>query len=373
MKTFRNALCVFLALVMGITACNDDDRDPLVVPTAYDGANFSTNAATELGVRQQLGNLVTEMKKGRTPGTVVSTAILYDLYNQTGTPSLVSVTAPYYAGRINWTDGFLQALSDASGTGYTPGNPVGQGGTFGAYLFDENGLEMEQQVDKGLYGALLYNHFNHLAEGDVTEATVDQMVAIFGAHPDFSNSYQANLHANPDVFSANYAARRDKNDGNGYYTRIRDEFIKLQAAVRAGSDYNSERNLAIADIRVCWEKANAATMINYLHLTISKLSATNPTDVEKAEALHAYGETVGFLHGWRTLSPKTITDNEIDELLVLLNAPYNGTPTSYLLVTDAVNQLPKLTQAINRLADIYDFSAAEIEDFKQNWVSLQNR
>jgi len=373
MKTLRNSLYLLLCLVMGIMACNDDDRDPLVVPTAYDGTNFNTNAATQLGVRQSLTNLVDEMKKGRTAGVIVPASILNNLYNQSGTPSLVSVTAPYYAGRVNWTDGFLQELSNASGTGYTPGNPIGQGGTYGGYLFDENGLEMEQMVEKGLFGALLYHHFNQLAKGTITEATVDQMVAIFGAHPDFANSYQANLHANPDVFSANYAARRDKNDGNGYYTRIRDQFIKLQAAVRAGNDYNTERDEAIAEIRSLWEKSNAATVINYCHSTISRLSATNPTDADKAAALHAYGESVGFVHGWRTVDDKTISDAQIEEILVLLNAPYNSTPTSYLFVTDAVNQLPKLTQVISKLTDIYGFSAAEVEDFKQNWVSAQNR
>ena len=33
----------------------------------------------------------------------------------------------------------------------------------------------------------------------------------------------------------------------------------------------------------------------------------------------------------------------------------------------------KKTQVIGKLTDIYGFSAAELEDFKQNWVTVQNR
>ncbi|HRI60058.1 MAG TPA: hypothetical protein PK228_10055, partial [Saprospiraceae bacterium] len=115
------------------------------------------------------------------------------------------------------------------------------------------------------------------------------------------------------------------------------------------------------------------TIINYLYAVISKLSATNPSDADIASALHSYGETVGFTHGFRTLDNKKITDTEIDELLTLLNAPATGTPTSYKFATDPLNELPKLTQVIAKLQSIYGFTAQELEDFKKNWVAEQNR
>lgn len=362
----------FLALLVAVatfTACKDQDKTPLEIPAAYDGAAFETNAAPQLDVLARFTNLINEAKKGRTTGQLVSLDSLKYWYS-TGNPSLLNLTSAYYSGKTN---DWVAELALASGNTYTPGAPTGNGGAYGGYLFDENGLELEQMLDKGHYGALLYKHFNDLATGAVTEATVDQMLAIFGANPTFPNSYQANLHANPDKFSANYAARRDKNDGNGYYTNIRDQFIKLQAAVRAGTDYNEERDEAIAEIRLLWEKANAGTIINYLYAVISKLSATNPTDTDIASALHSYGETVGFTHGLRTLGNKKITDTEIDEILTLLNAPANGTPASYKFATDPLNELPKLTQVISKLKSIYGFTDQEVEDFKKNWVAEQNR
>ncbi|MBV6442108.1 MAG: hypothetical protein DYG98_01825 [Haliscomenobacteraceae bacterium CHB4] len=362
-------LFAVLFVVSVFTACDDKDKTPLDIPSAYDGTAFETNAATQIGVLSRFTSLVNEAKKGRATGQTVSLDSLNYWYTA-GNPTLQSLTSVYYSGKTpEWT----AQLALASGNTYTPGVPTGNGGAYSGYLFDANGLELEQLLDKGHYGALLFHHFNELTSGTITEATVDQMLAIFGANPTFPNSYQANLHAQPDKLIANYAARRDKNDGKGFYTNIRDQFIKLQAAVKAGPDYNEERDEAIAEIRLLWEKANAATIINYLYAVISKLSATNPTDADIASALHSYGETVGFTHGFRTLENKKITDTEIDELLTLLNTPANGTPTSYKFATDPVNELPKLTQVISRLKSIYGFSDQEMEDFKKNWVSEQNR
>lgn len=362
-------LPALLLTALCFNACKDDDKTPLSIPASYDGAAFAANTAVQQDVLARFTAFVNEAKKGRTTGKVVSADSLNYWYT-TGNPSLQSLTAPYYAGLVS---DWITQLAQASGNTYTPGTPGGNGGTYGGYLFEENGLELEQLVDKGHYGALLYEHFNDLAAGNINAATVDQMLAIFGAHPSFPNSYQANLHANPDRFSANYTARRDKNDGNGFYTSARDQFIKLQAAVNAGADYNAERDEAIAEIRLLWEKGNAATVINYLYSVVSKLSATNPSDADIASALHAYSETVGFLHGWRTQSNKLITDARIDALLALLHAAPGATPASYKFATDAVSELPKLTEVIDELQSIYGFSSQEMEDFKKNWVAEQNR
>ncbi len=377
MKTFTQLLFLTGLTAFFLVGCNNDndEKDPLLIPTTYDGAAFAANTATQAAVRTQLDKLVNEAKKGRTAGAKVTFDALNGLYT-TGTPSLKSITTTYYDGRLSGNGGWLDELAKASGSTYTPTAPSGgQGGVYGAYLFDENGLELEQLIEKGLFGAAMYNHAVALANGAITLATVDQMVSIFGAHPDFPNTNNAAKTSNPDKFLANYAARRDKNDGNGLYSQMKNAFIKLQAALKAGDDYKLEQEEALEAIFTTWEKINAATIINYCHQTIAGLSATNPTDAQKSAALHAYGEGVGFTHGWRGLSSKykIISDAQIDEILTLLNAPQNGTPTSYKFVTDPVTELPKLTQVITKLKGIYKFSDQEIEDFKKNWVSEQGR
>lgn len=366
-------LFLSLAVLFTLTNCEDSNEpDDLVIPDTYDGSDFNTNAAVEGAVRSQLSTFVGKAKEGRTPGVTVSASELSQLFT-TGTPSIENITTSYYAGRV---EGWITELAAASGGTYTAGTPSGEGGVLGSYLFDENGLELEQLLDKGLYGAAMYNHAISLVDGtNLTPATVDRLVQIFGAHPDFPNTNNSGAATNPDQFLANYTARRDKNDGEGLYTQIKTAFITLQAALQAGDQYNDERDAALQDLLDLWEKANAATIINYCHQTIDKLSATNLTDDQIGSGLHSYSEAVGFLHGWRTIPAeyKTITDAEIEQLLVKLNAPYDGTPTSYLFVTDPANELPKVQEVIEDMQAIYGFSDQEIEDFKQNWISVQGR
>ena len=355
-------------------SCNDDGKDPLDIPANYDGAAFGTNAATELKLLSNLTKLTNEAKKGRVNGTIIGLDSLFTWYALDAPNSLENTATNYYDDRLQT---WFNEITLASGGTYTPGAPAGgNGGTFGGYLFDENGLEFEQMIEKGQFGATLFNHANKLSETTpFTPAHADRMLAIFGANPTFPNSYQANLHNKPDAFSANYCARRDKNDGDGFYTTIRDNFIKLQAAAKAGDDHRDEQEDAIHAIMTNWEKSNFATVVNYLNGVIANLSATNPTDAQKAIAMHAYGEAVGFTHGFRTVAAehRSITDDQIDLLLSLMNAPYNGTPTSYKFVTDPVNELSKLVTARAEIKAIFGFSDQQMEDFKKNWVIEQNR
>jgi hypothetical protein len=311
------------------------------------------------------------------PANTVERNVLEQLFNA-GSPSLSDVITNYFKGRIIGDGKIIDELAKASGTTWTPSSPDGssQGGVYGGYLFDEYGVEQEQLLEKGQFGATHYNHAVALMSGPITLATVDQLVAIFGAKPAFANSGSNNVAAeNRDRFMATYGARRDKNDGNGLYAKIKRAFITLQAAVKAGTLYNDERNKALKDIQLIWEKINAATVVNYCHTPISKLSGTSPTDADKSSSLHAIGEAIGFLQGFKTINSnyRKITDAQIDEILVLFNAPANGTASVYKFATDPVNELSKLQQAINKLQTIYGFSAQEIEDFKSNWVNVQNR
>ncbi len=366
-----------LLLSVALFSCNNDDentRPQLEIPAAYDAATFSSATTTQRAVLSQLAALTAEAQRGRRGETVTKEAL--ETLFKAGNPNLEAVATTYYAGRLQAADGWFENLARASGGTYTPGIPTGQGGTLGGYLFDENGLEIEQLVEKGLFSAALYNHATTLFSPAMTAENVDQVLAIFGATPVFSNSSSNNVASEVrDRFMANYAARRDKNDGNGLYTQTKNAFLKLQAATKGGSTYQTEKEEAIAELKLLWEKANVATIINYCHSTISGLSATNPTPSQVGTALHAYGEAVGFLHGWRTIpqAHKRISDTQIDQLLVLLNAPYNATPTSYKFATDPVNELPKLTQVIEQLKTLYDFSTQDIEDFKKNWVNEQGR
>lgn len=368
-------LGIGLLMAGAIVSCkkDDGDRPDLVIPETYDGAAFTTNAATELRVRQQLADITKEAQRGRTNGTTLEYSSLTALLN-TGSPSLKAVGTSYYMTKMDGIGGWLDEMAKASGGTYVPGTPVGEGGTFGGYLFDENGLEIEQVMEKGMFGAVLFNHAVNLLNGPIDGTTADKVLAIFGSNPSFPNSNNAAKHDFPDAQTAIYAARRtDENDPNGLYFQMKKALIKLQAAGKAGSEYSKEQQEAANEIILTWEKVNAATIINYGLSSISLLSNSEPTDAQKASALHSIGEGVGFAHGFKTVASKKITDAQIDQILVLLNAPAGGTPEVYKFATAPVAELPKLQQVINLLKSIYGFTDAEIETFRNNWVSLQGR
>ncbi|GAB4339105.1 MAG: hypothetical protein OHK0038_18140 [Flammeovirgaceae bacterium] len=372
MKTLKLLISV-LSLNLFLFSCSEeeDSKPALEIPSSYDATSFASNTATQSALKSQLAALTTEIKKGRA-GTKITADGMRTIYNA-NIPSLKSVTTTYYA---SFLDTWFSEAEKASGGDTLKFNllPAGNGGILGGYLFDNTGLEPEQVIEKGLFNAALYNHAVTLMQGNVTSATIDQILCIYGATPVFANTDNSSQGSNKDDFAAKYVARRTKSTG-GFYLDIKAALIKAQAATKAGSEYRPELEEALTSFRQNWEKAMAATVINYLYAAISTLSATNPTDNAKASALHAYSEGVGFLHGFRTIPSayKIITDGQIDQILILMKAPHNASPSSYLFVNDSFNQLPQLQKTIDELQKIYGFTNAQMEDFKKNWISEEKR
>lgn len=395
----KSSFHIHALLAVGLVffaSCKEDDKvttpppPELEVPSFYDSTGYAANVVTESQVRAQLSALTSRMQVGRNMDSTVTFTELQNLYNGT---TLRTVTGASYQTKV---DTALQELSKATGKGVryawenapVPGSDGGVIPTSGraGYLYDENVLELEQVVEKGMFAAAMYNHAVALMSGTITEATIDRLVEIYGAKPGFGNN-ERNSDPNRDRFSAQYAARRsDSANANSLYALIKRNLITAKAAVRAGSAFNAQRDQALADFKLNWEKALAATVINYCHSTLSGLTATNRDDATVSSAMHAYGEAVGFLSGWRAVpaSQRRITDAQIDELLDLLRAPYAQTTSaqSYLFLSNssATAQLYRLdgrndpnTGVIERLAQIYGFSDAEVEDFRRNWVAVQNR
>lgn len=364
---------LFISLSTSFLACADKEevKVPLTIPATYDGSAFTTNAATQLLVRTQVTNLLTESKKSRTLGTKVAATTLSGLFT-TGNPSLKSIASTSYSTLLEGNNGLFAKVEKASGNVYTVGTPAnnGFGGVANGYLFDETGLDLNEAVEKNAFVGILYKHATDLMNGALTSATPDQIIAIFGANPTFPNSSTAAKVTQPDMLMAGYAARRDKNDGKGFYNDVKINAIKLQAAIKAGDKYKAEQQEAIAAIKLSWEKASAASAINYCHSVVSTLSNTTVTEAQKASALHSLSEGIYFTATWKNIAQtqRKITDAQIEEILALFNAT-----ASYKVATNPVTELPKLQQIISKLQTIYGFSNAEIEDFKSNWITVQGR
>lgn len=370
---------VFFAISSGVLflgSCKKEEKKKeLQIPADYSSVDYENNTLSESGIRRQFSLLTAYMKRAESVSYKLDNDSLLYFYSQSGSPTLSAITASYYDNLIR--NSWFPVLVSSSGNNYDPawGDTATRGGVYGNRLLDKRAKETLQEIDKGLYAAALYNYILKIAEQPLTVASVDRMIAICGAHKSFPNTNTISKTSNPDEFIALYAARRDKNDGTGIYTQIKRAFIKLKAAVEAGSDYNAERDAALADLKSGIEKAIMATVANYCYSATTKLSSTNPPATTISGGLHDLGECVGFIHGFKAIPAvhRRISDTQIDEMLALLNSPAGADSEMYKFVTDGANQLGKISQLLNKIKSVYGFSTAEMEDFKQNWISIQGR
>lgn len=359
-------VCVLLAIIL-LTACNDEPEANLNVPDTYESPDYESNVTFERTLRSELSTMVSAanaVEANALAGNFNSGSITYPA-------NLQGVTNSTYAALIqNWLGEIVQAAN--SGQAFDLENaPSGQGGLLGTRLLDENGIELEQLLDKGLYGAAFYNQALAIVNSDnLTQASIDRLVEIFGAHPSFPGDDTAP--ENPDKFAANYAQRRSNNvNKTGLYYDIKKNLITAREAIGEGAFYDQVRDAALDAFLLNWEKANFATIIYYCNDAKNKIvNANNESDITArsfllGDALHSYSEAVGFVYGWLGLSQKEITDAELTELLNLLMVTPNQTPESYRFAKEA-GLLTNFDQVIDKIQAIYGFSEVEVSSFFVN-------
>jgi len=374
-RTWKTAAILSIGSLVMFTACDDDDDDNVTtsgvtIPTEYESPAFVSNAVEELAMTAQLASFTSVMKKADA-GETVTLAELEAAWDGT---SLRSASTISYRVIV---DNELSKLATASTAGTFDWStaPNNDGGNFEGRTFNAQGLESVQLVEKGLFGAALFHEAIHIVEekgDDLSAADIDRLVALFGTTPAFPNSDKAA--ENPDKFTAKYSARRTPSAG-GLYLNMKGYFIEAKAYAEAGSKYNAQKAMAIENLMKDWEKSISATTINYLYATVDKMSQTNPDDATIEDGMHAYAEGVGFLSGLYSVSAseRMISDEAAEHALEHMKAPFNENPESYLFVTDAANELAELTTALDELQEVYGFSNEEMEDFKKNWVTEENR
>jgi hypothetical protein len=345
-------------------SCEEDNETPrLDIPDSYISAAFDANVTAENLVVDELSAMTAAANAAE--ANAQSTTVAPIDYPAT----LSAVTLPSYRMLV---EGWLVELvkSANSPTGFQnpgSGTPAAgeEGGLLGTRLLDENGLELEQMVQKGSFGAALYNHALTVINGDLSNsAAIDKLVEIHGTEITFDPAKTS--------AAATYSRRRSDLDAEtGFFYDIRDNLIIAKAAIEAGDAFKTERDEALANYLSAWEKSNFATVIYYCHATRSLLQeasalADGPEKVAAlGNAMHAYAEGVAFAHGFKGISQKQISDAEIDSILELLLAPEGQTPESYRFLNE-VTLLANLDQIIDDIQAIYGFSDEEVTGFFVN-------
>lgn len=369
----RTKLAMMSSLVaFSFLSCSDDDNDmpSLNVSDTYVSQNYATNTATEDMVVVELSTLTTAVNdaEAAAPSAGIS-SINYPStlasITESNYKTLIEGWLPELVNAANSTDGFINP-----GFGNTP-DGSDQGGLLGSRLLDEYGLELEQMIQKGSFGTALYNHaitvVNHIKSGEegfTDPGAIDRLVEIHGAQPSFDVS---------DVTAAaTYSRRRSDLDAqSGFFFDIKNNLITAKAAMEAGSQFDVQRDEALDQFLLNWEKSNFATVIFYCKSTIDQLNAAfqlgdgEEKDIALGNAMHAYAEGVAFAHGFKRLSIKQISDSEIDFILSELKAVEGQNPESYEFLNDN-SLLQNLDGLITYIQDIYGFTDAEVESFYEN-------
>lgn len=363
---------ILSSLAVAVAACGGPMPTPnttcdVTLTGAYPGEAFATNAAGEIALLTKLNALNAPMRNAELDaGVTTDRATLDRLFNE-GTPSVASITPPAFVPVVNDT---FTAFLAAQGKVWTPSNPpMGTGGIYGtgtsSWIFSEKGVDLRQMLDKGLYGAAFYGEAMRRLPMATTPASIDQLVALYGASPAFPQNDTTAM--GKDELAAKYAKRRTPAGMEGPYTRLRDAFVKARLA-STSSRCEAERVAALETVKTEWEEVLASTVVFYVYSAAGKLQDPTANLTTKASAMHDLGEGAAFLVGLKAVpvANRRITDAQLDQVLTAMRIPSLTQATAYQLLTVVPADVDGLLAAATRLQMAYGFTSDELNRFRNN-------
>ncbi|MFN5246378.1 MAG: hypothetical protein ACK5DB_03210 [Ignavibacteria bacterium] len=349
-------IMVYPALVWFLSGCSEHPTHTHNVPATYDTTGYTISTIQEQVLITQHLEFVSLLKTAR------NTSVTLALDNVI--PKMEQVMVHGSQSLNDQWNSSIRELCKSSGKTYNPFDSVqNEGGTFGGYLFDENGMEQEQLLDKSAFVGVFFRLAKQI---ELKNEMPHKYIALFGATPAFVNSDITSN--NRDRLTAAYAARRDKNDGRGLYIGFKNVVTSLQGHISSGTSHNDMSLTDKQTIFLLWEKAIMATVVNYCLTAYDKFTMTNPSEQDLGAGLHAVCEAIGFMKGLEFVDDKSIKTTQLESLFTLLQV---SKPSVF--VTNAFATVPSLKAAVQNIQSIYGFSDQEIQDFKMNWVIVQNR
>jgi len=273
----------------GVTACT-------VVPGPWSAPDFAANAAEALALRGQLDQLTgAPTMRGAELGDVPVDEVadlqaLLDAGEKTLTSVVHAGFAPLLAGALSEfveavTAGPQDLIDDA--TQWVPG---AEGGVFGGRAFNEGGIELRQIVDKGVFaGGGFYNYAASLTAGEITPATIDGIVAAWGANATLDPADAAA----PLADGANYT------HAMGSFAEAKLSLERAKAFA-ADAECTAERDAAILAFFRTWEKSMFARTVFYANVAATE-AAGAADDEAFVGALHELAEGLGLAVGFHGL------------------------------------------------------------------------
>ncbi|MDN4165296.1 DUF4856 domain-containing protein [Cytophagales bacterium LB-30] len=340
---------LLIAATLFVASCTPEEESPkneYEIPTTYNFENVDySGQSARIQMLDSLGKLMRTSREGN----AVSFSDLEAIYKNTSGTLFGSdkqlFDKTFEGDRQMFLD-WMQDLATISATGVA-GEP-GVAGVDGSYLFDSNGVELEQVIMKGLMGAVLYyqattiylgldkmNVDNETVEpgkGTAMEHHWDESFGYWGVPTDFPSNTEG------IKFFGSYSNQRNEQIGTNQ--ALMDAYLKGRAAI-SNKDM-AARDEAIDAVRANWELIVAANVIHYINGTLANIG-------DRPTRNHQWSEGYGFL-----LSLKYNDERKIS-LADWQTAMENmGTSPDALEVND-----PNLLAVKNTLSTIYGLDAVK--------------
>ena len=361
MKNLLKPLLALLVLSPFLFIACDKGTEEYDIPATYSFENVSYSGQT-----QRLG-MLTEMKSyletANTTGTILDAAKLkamyantenagftgtYDDSKQLKSKTFSNVTADFEILMDEAATASQSTVAASNGTAGVSTSPDGEKN----YLVSADGLEYTQLIEKGLMGACFYYQATSVyfgadkmnvdnetvveGEGTKMEHHWDEAFGYFGAPINFPTSTDGL------AFWAKYS--NTVNSAIGTNKTLMNALIKGRAAI-SNDDLNT-RDEAITEVRAAWEEVSAGTAIHYINSALTNFS-------DDTGKLHSLSEAAAFTYSLQFNEGKTLTNTQVNEVLVLLGGSSDFTMMNFYNVTEA-----DLNTAKDNLANFFNWDDA---------------
>jgi len=309
------------------------------IPTTYAFTDASGNSTVSYSGQterlDQLSEMVVLMKTGTS--TTLDAQVLKDMFsnengNGNGNFSFTSTKQlknKCFSVDQSLFESFMDALAAAS-VDHANTAADGVAGTLSSgtstYLFDENGVEHVQVIEKGLMGAVFLNQALNVyfgsAKMDVDNTTAvdpsagkyyttmehhfDEAFGYFGVDTDFPATV-------PNRFWGKYC--NNQNATLNCNADMMDAFLKGRAAITANE--LEDRDQAILAIRTEWEDISAHQAISYIDGAIANFGT------DDAKFLHELSEAYAFAWNLRYAPVETRRMDQTAHAALMAQFPTN--------------------------------------------------
>ncbi len=314
------------------TSSNSD----LVIPSTYVFNDANGNSTVDYSGQTDRLNQLLELDAYAESGetAVISAQILKDMFSNTNTPftfnSSKQLKDKCFSLDVNLIESYFDSIALASQS-HTQMAAPGQAGVLTSgtskYLFDANGIEYAELIEKTIMGAVFMHQALNVYFGsekmNVDNTTAvnpgagqyytsmqhhwDEAFGYFGVPIDFPSSI-------PSSFWGKYS--NSQNAALGSNATMMNNFLKGRAAI--GANVMGTRDQSITAIRNTWEAISAGTAISYLNQAISNYGS------DQAKYLHVLSEAYAFAYNLRyaPLETRKMNNTEHSALMSLFGTNF---------------------------------------------------